>query len=137
MVYAGIQQGQSHIFQRTRSRQQVELLKHKANLLVAHSRQFVITHFGDIHAVEFVGAARRRIQTTQNRHERALARAGGAGNGRPFAVLDLQGDTVEGTHFGLTHLIHFGNILDLNHIGFLCIKSQESSRQVRVVEPSG
>ena len=56
--------------------QQVELLEHEADLLVAHLGQLGLGHVADVHAGQLVAAARRDVQAAQDVHQGRLARAG-------------------------------------------------------------
>src|SRR5215213_869339 len=65
---AEIKHWQLNVLERRCSRQQVETLKHEADLLTANVGALILRHLRNVFAVEDVGAARRTIETTDNVH---------------------------------------------------------------------
>jgi hypothetical protein len=68
-----VDQWQFDIVQRRRARQEVERLKHEADLLIANAGQLVVIHFRNVFAVQPVLALRRRVETSDQVHQRGLA----------------------------------------------------------------
>src|ERR1051325_5278510 len=68
--HAGIDQRQLDVVQRVGAGQQVERLKHEADFLVANARQLVVLEVAHLLAVQPVLAARRRVETADQVHER-------------------------------------------------------------------
>src|SRR6266849_3384920 len=64
-----VEQGQLHVLERGGARQQVEGLEHEADLLVAHPREPVAAHAGDVEPVEVVLPRGRSVQAAQQVHE--------------------------------------------------------------------
>ena len=86
---ARVDQGQFDVVQRGRPRQQVERLEDEPDLLVPDAREIVVVHPADVLAVQQVLAARRRIETADEVHQRRLARPGGSHDGDELAALDV------------------------------------------------
>ena len=124
-----IQQGQLHVVERRGSREQVESLKHEANLLVSHARQLVFGGLGDVLAVEDVLAGRRPIETAGDVHERGLAGAGRTGDRDELARLDRQRHAAQRVNLDLTDGVDLGEILDVNYghadtpRSFMCVRT--------------
>ncbi len=71
------------------SRQEVELLKHESDFLVADVRQLVVLHVADQVAVEIIQAAGGRIQTADQIHQRRFAGSGRTHDGHILAAPDF------------------------------------------------
>jgi len=112
---AGIDQGQLHLSPRRGAGQQVEALKHEANLLVADVSQFSFTQPSHVLAIQDVSPIRRSVEATQHVHQRGLARARRPHDAHELALLDLQGDAPQRVDLDLAHLIRLGDVLDLYH----------------------
>jgi hypothetical protein len=77
-AHTGVHERQLHVMQRRRAREQVERLEDEADLLVPNAGELVVRHLRYERPIEPVFARRRRIQTTDNVHQRRLAGAGRA-----------------------------------------------------------
>jgi len=67
---ASVHERQLHVVKRRGARQQIERLKHEPYFLVADARELVVVHIADTLAVQQVRPFRRRIQATNQIHER-------------------------------------------------------------------
>ena len=83
---ARIDERQSDIVGGAALREQVEVLEHEADLLVAREGERVVREMRDLLAVEPVRAFRRSVKTAQDVHERRLARAGRTHEGGEFPL---------------------------------------------------
>src|SRR6266550_9157301 len=76
--HAGVDQRQLDLFDCRRACQQIELLEDEANLLAAYGGQLIVLQPTALLAVQAIAAVAGYVQTTQDIHQRALARATGA-----------------------------------------------------------
>lgn len=74
---------------------EIEGLEYEADLAAADLADLVVLELGDIVTVEQIRASRGLIQTTQDVHEGALARARSTHDGDKLALGDVQVDMLE------------------------------------------
>ena len=98
------------LLQSVRAREQVERLKHEADLLVADRGKLVVGHPCDLAAVENVGARRGRVQTSNQIHEGRLAGSRRTHDGHVLPAGDPQRDAGESMDLLLAHLVHLGDV---------------------------
>src|SRR5712692_4343129 len=108
-----IQRRQFHILERRRSRQQVESLKNKSNLLIANQRQGFLVVLRNVNAFQQVAPGARFVQASQDVHERGLAAAAGAHNGHELAARNFQAHAAQRVHAGLAQFVVLVKIFDL------------------------
>src|SRR5262245_57565241 len=72
----GVEQWQLDVLRCAGSSQQIELLKDEADLLAANLREGIAIELFDADAVERVASRCRRVETSEDVHQRRLARAG-------------------------------------------------------------
>jgi hypothetical protein len=102
------------VFQCGRTRKQIESLKDEANFLVANIREGVAIQGGHVNAVKPVVSARLAVETTNQIHQRAFARAAGTHDGDKFAGRNLQGDPPYGVNIHFTGVINLMNFCKLD-----------------------
>ena len=98
--FAAVQQGQLHVLLRRGARQQVEALKHKAQIAAAQTRALVAPQGFHMHALEQVFAGGGGVQAAQRVHGGGLARAAGAHDGDKVTGLNVQVHAFEGLQRG-------------------------------------
>ena len=108
----GVQQRQFHILQRAGPRQQVELLEHEADLLVANLRQLVAVQLADADPIQPVLPGRRLVEAPENVHQRRFAGAGRPHDRDEIAALDLERDALQHVHRHLAQAVVLHQILD-------------------------
>ena len=108
--------GHHHVLQRRGTGQQVEVLEHETDALIAQTGTLVGIQSGHVLAVypELTGTG--AVQTAQNIHERGFARTGGAREGDKLAILNAKGYTLQHRQVNLAQVIHLGDIFKLNHL---------------------
>ena len=106
----GVEQGQLDVVERRRSREQIESLKHEADLVVAHLGKLVAAELGDVAPVEKILAAGRVIETAENVHQRGLARPGWPGCRDELSRLDVERHPAKGVH------LHFADVVGLDEV---------------------
>ena len=84
---ACIEQRQLHIFQRRLPRQQIEILKNKAELFIPDRGKILVRAFHDIHAVKEEVALGLLVQTADDIHQRRFSGAGGSHDRDIFALI--------------------------------------------------
>ena len=110
-----VEQGQLHVVERRRARQQVEALEDETDLGIPHRRQFVLRHLRHILAVEEVLARRRPRQATDDVHERGLARTRGPGHRQELAARDLEVDATQRLDLVIADLVGADQVLRRDH----------------------
>ena len=113
--YSRIEHRQFDILQSRSSRQQVESLKHKANLLAANVSPLIFRHFRNVLAIKNVMTARRLVQTADDVHGRGLTRTRRSHDGDEFTFPDRQRDPAQSMHIDVSHRVSFMNVVQLNH----------------------
>ena len=91
-----VDERQHHVAQHGGARQQVERLEHEAEARSADLGQLVVAIIGHVHAFQQVVAARGRVETAEQVHERGLARARRAHDGEELPLLDGQRHAAQG-----------------------------------------
>ena len=75
-LYPRIDKRQSYVVEGRDARQQVEILKDEADLLVARHGKSIVAESCDLRTVEQIGAFRRTIETAEDIHEGRFSGAG-------------------------------------------------------------
>ena len=81
--------------------EQVEALEDEADLVAAQLRELLLLEPGDLDAVDADPAAGGLVEAGEDVHERALAGAGRAHDGREPALGDVDVDVAQGVHGGV------------------------------------
>ncbi len=87
-----IQQRQFHVVLCSGARQQIELLKHKADEPIADGCELIPVHGVDRLASQPITPAAGLIKTSHQIHERRFARSAGAHDRNELAGVDRQGE---------------------------------------------
>ena len=95
---AVVEQWQLHVLERARTCEQIESLKDESDLLVADRSQLILVERLDMNIVEQIVARRRRVETTENVHQRRLAGARLAHHGDELAAMNRQIDPTKRVH---------------------------------------
>ena len=106
----GVDQRQLDLFDRRRARQQIELWNTKPILRLRTAASWSSLSRADFLAVERVAAAGGQVQTAQDVHQRALARAARAHDRDQLAVVDLQADAAQRVHLDRAHAIGLDDV---------------------------
>ena len=114
---ARINHRQFDVFQRAGARQQVELLKDKANAPVADGGQLVLRHRLDLFTGQAVFARARQIQAAQNIHQGRFARPRGAHDGHEVTLDNVQRHATQGVHGLQPHGVGLDQITRFNQRG--------------------
>jgi hypothetical protein len=86
-----------HVVDRGGARQEIERLKYEPDELVAERREVGVAHLGDVVAGHPHASGRRRVETTELIHERALARSRRTNERHILAPLDGEADPAKDT----------------------------------------
>src|SRR3546814_20907564 len=89
---AAIEQRQLDILERARARQQVEALKHEAEILAPQQRALIAVEPFDMMATEQEFALGRHIEATEDVHRSRLARSRWAHHRDETALIDMEID---------------------------------------------
>src|SRR5215470_4769818 len=106
-----------HVPQAVGTREKIERLKDKSDLAVTNGCQLIIVHGGNISAIKFVTAGRRRIEAAEHIHERGFAAATGAHDGYVFVIANLQRHAAQGVNDLFAHHVVLGDVLDVDQAG--------------------
>ena len=93
-----IESGSEDVLLRREHRQQVELLEDEADVPAAQLGQVLVGHLGDVLAADLHAAVGRAVEPGEQVHERRLAGARRAHDGRELADGDLEGDAAQRVH---------------------------------------
>ena len=104
---AAVKKRQLNVFEGACARQQVECLKNKSNLLIAHPCQFIIAHVRNVFAIEHVFSLVRNVQAAEDVHQRALAAARCAHDCNHFSALDVEAHTIERMDRRVANIVGF------------------------------
>ena len=114
-----VDQRQLDVLQRRGAREEIERLKHEADLLVAHRGQLVIVHRLDRRAVEDVLPGGGAVEAADDVHERRLAGTGGSHDGHVLAVIDDEIDAAQRKDVlrpelvGARERVHFDEVISV------------------------
>jgi hypothetical protein len=111
-----VDERQLHVLQRCGARQKIECLEDETDLLVAHSGQLVVIHRFDRNAVEKVTPRARRIETSDDVHERRLARSGRSHDRDVFTGIDDEIDASKSIDVLRPELIHARQLLHFDQV---------------------
>jgi len=95
---------------------QVEALEDEADLLVADAGAVTEVQVGDLFRVEGVAAVSGSVEQADDREQRRLAAAGGAGHGNVLAAGDVEVNARERVGFDLVGVEDLGEVLDLDQV---------------------
>ena len=118
--HPGVEQRQLDVFLHGQLGDKVVLLKDEAQGLVADFRLLVVGQLGNVLAVQVILAGRRNVQTADDIHERAFARAGLADDGNELALADFERNAVRSVHLGVAHAIDFIDVAQLDERRLIC-----------------
>ena len=90
-----IDKGQGDVVECGNAREQVEILKDEADLLIARRSKGIITETCDLRAVEFVRSFARSIQAAEDVHKRGFSGTGRSHERGKLAAPDLEVDAVQ------------------------------------------
>jgi hypothetical protein len=76
-------------------RDEVKLLKDKADFLSAKTREALFVETAHVDTVDDGASVRGRVEAAENIDERSLTGTGRAHDGDPFAGFDAEGDAIE------------------------------------------
>ena len=110
-LLAGDRERQLHVLLGVQHREQVVELEDEADVLAAQLRQLVVVHPGDLLAGDRDRSARRLVEPGEDVHQRRLARARRAHDGRQLAALDLERDAAERVDRGLAFPVAAGQVV--------------------------
>ena len=110
----GIQQRQLYIVERTSTRQQIKLLKHKTNPTITNRRQRIATHVRDFFTGQSVLAGGGCIQASQQIHEGRFTGAGRPHDGHELALAYRQRHTAQSRNGIGAHHIGFAQAANFN-----------------------
>ena len=112
--YPGVDQRQRHVLKSARTGQQVEGLEDEADFAVTDLGQLIVVEMANVGPLQEVLACSGLIETADDIHERGLARARRPHNGDHLAGAHLECDAAQSVDFDLTHLVDFGDVLDVD-----------------------
>jgi len=107
--FAAIDQRQLDVFQRSGTRQQVETLKHEAEVIAPQQRALVARQLFDADTLEFVAAAAGRVEAAEDVHRCRLARTAGTHDGDEVTGIDGEIDALQSLEGGLPAAIGLGD----------------------------
>src|SRR6266700_1120653 len=110
-----VDQRQLHIGECCHPRQQVEVLKDKTDLPIAHVSQFTGAHLAHRYAVEPVVAAGGTIQAAQDVHKRRFPRTRWPHNGYELATCYLQVNGAQRWHNSTPQIVVFAQFPHANN----------------------
>ena len=110
-VHAGVNEWKLNVVQRRCSWQEIERLKNETNLLIAYVREFIIVQLANFLTVQPVLTGCWRIETTDQVHERRLARTRGTTNDDAFPRLHIEVDVAQDMQFA-EPLMHADHLYD-------------------------
>ena len=113
-----IEEGERHIVEGARPRQQVEGLEDEADLLVAVGGELVGAEPAELAALDFERAAGRRVERADQIHEGRFARARGAGHREILAARHLDADALQSADDAAAESIGLDQVVggDLRHV---------------------
>src|SRR5262249_37428998 len=97
----GVEQGRLDVFQGGGGGEQVEVLEEEADAPVAQPGKLVGAEAGNLLAGEVVAAGGGAVEAAEAVHEGGLAGAGRADEGDELALVDVEGDALEGDDLDL------------------------------------
>ena len=92
--------------QRRNPRQQIEILKNKADFFIAGQGQLIVVQRGDFRAIQLIRAGSRPIQASENIHQRRFSRSGRSRDRHKLALPDEQAHAIQRMHRRVSHLIN-------------------------------
>ena len=107
-----VEQRQFDVVERRRARQQIESLKHEADLPVAHLGQLVPAELGDVAPVEKILAAGRVVEAAEDVHQRRFAGPRWPGRRDELARLDVERHAAKRVDLHFADVVGLGEIAD-------------------------
>ena len=102
--------------QRCGASQKIERLKNETDFLVADACQFIVVQFADQLAVQPILAFAGCVQTSDQIHQRGLARAGRSHDRDVFAAVDANVHSPQSVNLLFrSHVVGLPQILGANH----------------------
>ncbi len=119
LVPMRVEQGEGDIVERAGARQQIEILEHEADGLVAILRERIGAHAAELVALDPERAGGRGVERADQVHEGRLAGAGMAGYGEIFAARNIDIDALQRADHAVAHPVGLGEIMrrDLRRSG--------------------
>ena len=108
-LHPGDRERQRDVLLRRQRRQQVERLEHEPDVLAAQARERAVGHRGDLLAADPDRPGRRPVEPGEQVHERGLAGAGRAHDGRELAGGDVERDAAQGVDGGVAVAVAAGD----------------------------
>ena len=105
---AGDREREQDVLLRRQRREQVERLEHEADVRAAQSREVAVLHARDVLAGDPDGARGGRVEAGEQVHERRLAGARRAHDGRELAGGQVERDAAEGVDGGVAVAVRAG-----------------------------
>src|SRR4029453_1758894 len=90
-----VEEGQRHVIEGARAREQIEVLEDEAQLLVPVGGKLVGAEASELTAFDLERSGGRRVEGADKIHESRFARARGAGHGEIFAPGNFDADSLE------------------------------------------
>ena len=115
------------VFQRTGSRDQIEVLEDEADLPAPQLGQFVLAGAPDIPPVQPVCAPGRPVEAPEQIHERGLPGAGCAHHRDELSSLDLEADAAQRLDLDVAEPVHLPDILADDQRAHRSVKSRAPS----------
>ena len=107
-----VEQRQLDVLDRRRPRQQVEPLKHEADLAVADLREFVVVQPRDVAVLEPVLARGRTIEAAEDVHERRLAGSRRSDDRHELSFFDVERDAAQRADGNVADLVGLDQLAD-------------------------
>ena len=100
--------GQRDVLERRERRDEVERLEHEADLFATQQGEVAFGELGQILLADVDPAVAEVVEAGHAVHERRLARAGRTHDGAELRLLELDRDSIEGTHLGVARSVVLG-----------------------------
>ena len=122
--HAAIGQRQLDVFENGEITDEVEALKDETDLAIANARAFRKRKVRDFAAFERVAAIRRRVEQAEDREERRLSATGRTGDGKIFALANVEMNAGERVRLHFIGEKNFRHALQLNeHFGAIPVRA--------------
>src|SRR5205823_5768152 len=109
-TFAGDRQRQYDVLLRGQHWQQVEELKHEADVLSAQARHVRVVEFGDLDPGNLDRPAGGPIETRQRMHQGGLARPGRPHHGHQVTSTDVQRDSAQSVYRRIALAVTTGHV---------------------------
>ena len=105
-----IESRQGRVFERRGTREQIETLKNKTNLLIPNVGESMLVVIRDINSLKEVLAGSWAVQATEQVHERRLSAARSTHDGNKFAAMNLEAHATESVNTSRAQVVVFVKI---------------------------